>query len=474
MEENNTFYLGATVATGFERTAQDECTEKLGPEANACCGRGRIYFQLCRSQLKKALELRSIDHLFVVVKRLKGLDLQQSKDKSLDELCCHLTHSDWEQSVEVWTLFKGLDFTPTVLESFLSSSRTNENTSSIDETSNDKPSDCSSESDTLDSVPIQGTLDVQPAHPSLPENPPYLPTFRVTGHRVGDRHNFSSQEAASKMGEHLIRRYGWPVKMKKFDMEVLVNVNNDDATIGINLTEESLHKRNIIHFGPTTLRSTLAHCMLRLGEPQPGDVICDPMCGGGSIPLEGALNWGSYFLGGDNHDIACVHSRDNLAAMNEKRQSQGSGCLRMDVIQWDVTNLPLRTNSLDVIVSDMPFGKRMGSRLNNWELYRRSLLEMGRVCRQGSGRAVLLTQDKKCMAKILLKVSSVWRKKVQLVINIGGLYACVYVLKRRGKTEEASKQEADFSSQSEHASKQEADPTSKPEDSQEATTAQTS
>ena len=67
----------------------------------------------------------------------------------------------------------------------------------------------------------------------------------------------------SWMGEHLIRRYGWPVKMKKFDMEVLVNVNNDDATIGINLTEESLHKRNIIHFGPTTLRSTLAHCMLR-------------------------------------------------------------------------------------------------------------------------------------------------------------------------------------------------------------------
>ena len=53
MEENKTFYLGATVATGFERTAQDECTEKLGPEANACSGRGRIYFQLCRSQLKK-------------------------------------------------------------------------------------------------------------------------------------------------------------------------------------------------------------------------------------------------------------------------------------------------------------------------------------------------------------------------------------------------------------------------------------
>ncbi len=239
--------------------------------------------------LFQALELRTIDHLFVVVKQLKALDLQQSKDGSLDKLCRHLTHSDWEQSVQVWTLFKGVEFIPTNLESFLSSSRTNEITSNEEAIT----SDCSSEIDKLDNVSSQETSD---AHPSSPGNPPYLPTFRVTGHRVGDQHNFSSQEAASKMGDHLIRRYGWPVKMKNFDMEVLVNVNNDDATIGINLTEESLHKRNIIHFGPTTLRSTLAHCMLRLGEPQLGDVICDPMCGGGSIPLEVSSGFGLVYF----------------------------------------------------------------------------------------------------------------------------------------------------------------------------------
>ena len=27
-------------------------------------------------------------------------------------------------------------------------------------------------------------------------------------------------------------------------------------------------------------------CTDRLAEPQLGDVICDPMCGGGSIPIE--------------------------------------------------------------------------------------------------------------------------------------------------------------------------------------------
>lgn len=32
----------------------------------------------------------------------------------------------------------------------------------------------------------------------------------------------------------------------------------------------------------------------------------------------------------------------------------------LDIIQWDICNLPLRTGSVDVIVTDMPFGKRWG------------------------------------------------------------------------------------------------------------------
>lgn len=45
--------------------------------------------------------------------------------------------------------------------------------------------------------------------------------------------------------------------------QVLLNIHNNEMVIGIALTEESLHRRNITHFGPTTLRSTLAYGMLR-------------------------------------------------------------------------------------------------------------------------------------------------------------------------------------------------------------------
>jgi 23S rRNA G2445 N2-methylase RlmL len=55
---------------------------------------------------------------------------------------------------------------------------------------------------------------------------------------------------------------------------------------GIALTKESKHHRNINFFGPTTLRATICYNMLRLAQPKAGDVIIDPMCGGGSIPIE--------------------------------------------------------------------------------------------------------------------------------------------------------------------------------------------
>jgi 23S rRNA G2445 N2-methylase RlmL len=63
-------------------------------------------------------------------------------------------------------------------------------------------------------------------------------------------------------------------------------LSTDSMYYGMTLTKESKHRRNINFFGPTTLRATICYNMLRLAQPQAGDVIIDPLCGGGSIPIE--------------------------------------------------------------------------------------------------------------------------------------------------------------------------------------------
>ena len=44
--------------------------------------------------------------------------------------------------------------------------------------------------------------------------------------------------------------------------------------------------------------------------------------------------------------------------------------------------------------------------MRNWDLYPKALTEMARASRVGTGRACLLTHDKKCM----IKVRNAWKE----------------------------------------------------------------
>ncbi|XP_019619518.1 PREDICTED: THUMP domain-containing protein 3-like [Branchiostoma belcheri] len=267
--------------------------------------------------------------------------------------------------------------------------------------------------------------------PEAENHGPLKPKFRVTCNRGGAKHCFTSMDAARYFGGGINDDLRWPVDLTKFDIEVVLNIYGDQVTVMIALTKESLHRRNIQHFGPTTLRSTIVYSMLRIANVQPGEVICDPMCGSGAISIEGGLEYRQCLhLSGDNHECACPRTRANIATINNQRRRKGQGVLPVDTLRWDVGNLPLRTESVDVFITDMPFGKRHGSKQGNWELYRRTVRDMARVCRFPTGRAVLLTEDKKCLNKVLAEYDSLWNKKLVLFIKMGGLDAAIYQLKR--------------------------------------------
>lgn len=158
------------------------------------------------------------------------------------------------------------------------------------------------------------------------------------------------------------------------------------------------------------------------------------MCGTGAIPLEGAIEFNSsFYLAGDNNDMAVNRTVNNVCHIQKRRAEKGSASgLPIDTVQWDLCNLPIRTGSVDIVITDMPFGKRMGSRKKNWDLYPSCLREMARVCTPGTGKAVLLTQDKKCFTKAISRMGGLWRRLHTVWVNVGGLHAGVYLLKRTG------------------------------------------
>ncbi|XP_007436415.1 THUMP domain-containing protein 3 [Python bivittatus] len=450
--------IGATIPTGFELTAADEVQEKLGSKSRISKGRGKIYFEIPVISLPKVHQLRSVDNLFVVVQEFRDYQFKETKEETLKDLEGLVKKLPWTNSLEVWKLNTSLKKRKTRrnkgshqshAKKKLEKNKNQEGNEELQkpaqndfksaevqdpENANETvPSDDDEQSEPKEELTSNGENQNEAGDGKKHEMEAETLKFRVTCNRAGDNHNFKSDEAARDFGGAVQDFFQWKADMTNFDVEVLLNIHNNEVIVGIALTEESLHRRNITHFGPTTLRSTLAYGMLRLCDPQPADVIIDPMCGTGAIPIEGVTVWPNcYHIAGDNHSQAVKKTANNISSLlkqTESKESTSTG-KPIDSIQWDSCNLPLRTGSVDVIVTDLPFGKRMGSKKKNWDLYPSSLMEMARICRPKTGRAVLLTEDRKCFAKALSKMGHLWQKSHTIWVNVGGLCAAVYLLKR--------------------------------------------
>ena len=84
-------------------------------------------------------------------------------------------------------------------------------------------------------------------------------------------------------------------------------------------------------------------------------------------------------------------------------------------------------------MTDLPFGKRIGSSADNLRLYPLSLHEFARVARRGTARCVLLTSKAQLMKKTIAR-QGLWRERQPSVcINQGGIRSHVFVLQRTEK-----------------------------------------
>ena len=376
----------ATVVSGMESVAASEIRGKLPQPTSESLhwDRGRVFFT---ASARAARELKSINNLYSPVAKTElelegGLEHRRSVFRSL-------AHSiDWEPALRAWEESYQRSLPGGLLLS-LNASRMPHN-----------------------SVP--------PSH--YPDG--IRPSFRVTCSRSGaKKQDFSSCEAASDFGAVVQEMFCWDVKMKDFDVEVILDINVTQVQVSVALTLCSLGNRNLVHFGPTALRAAHAFLLCQLADPQPGETLLDPCCGGGSIPIEAAREWPLLkVLAGDNHSVGVKYAAGNLAANSPY-------CVGVGLLQWDARRLPLEADSVDVVVCDLPFGKRIGSKTDNRTLYPALLQDWARVVR-GGGRAVLLTADRRSAQSTLRSLAHLWRIQEIRTINQGGIPAAVISLRR--------------------------------------------
>uniref|UniRef100_A0A4X2JQ89 U6 snRNA (guanine-N(2))-methyltransferase THUMPD2 n=1 Tax=Vombatus ursinus TaxID=29139 RepID=A0A4X2JQ89_VOMUR len=206
-------------------------------------------------------------------------------------------------------------------------------------------------------------------------------TFRVSCRCSGTiAKTFTTEEVGRVIGIALIKQFGWKADLRNPSLEIFIHLNDIYSVVGIPVFRLPLASRDYIKVAG--LRSTIAWTIASLAEINVGAVVLDPMCGLGTILLEAAKEWpNASYLGADVSDSQLLGACDNL---------KSAGLMdRIELFKFCVTELPLHSESVDVIISDVPFGKKfkLGKDIKS------ILHEMERVLCVGGTIVLLLSED---------------------------------------------------------------------------------
>jgi tRNA G10 N-methylase Trm11 len=122
------------------------------------------------------------------------------------------------------------------------------------------------------------------------------------------------------------------------------------------------------------------------------DRILDPLCGAGTLLWERAAVGPWQMLAGGDRDPA---------ALEAARANANASRLNVTLQRWDAQALPLADRSIDVVLTNPPFGKQLAIPGEDADaFYRRLLLEVRRVLTP-EGRLVLITSQVQAMQRVL-------------------------------------------------------------------------
>ena len=169
-------------------------------------------------------------------------------------------------------------------------------------------------------------------------------------------------------------------------------------------------------FVPAGVNPAFAYVMCEVAEINKTDVVLDPFCGGGTIPITAAL----YF-----HPKQVIASDISGTAIDiTEKNLVRSGIKNIMVFRSNVSKLKLGEKSISKIITNLPFGIREKTHDKNIEIYRNFAQISGKILAR-DGRIVALTQEVHLFQGIFNKFGFV--KVVDYPIEQGGLKPHIFV-----------------------------------------------
>ncbi|MBX3248781.1 MAG: methyltransferase [Myxococcales bacterium] len=244
---------------------------------------------------------------------------------------------------------------------------------------------------------------------------------------VGD---FQSPDVERAVGATLQGRYGVRVDLAAPEVLVAIDAQASATSLGVQHTRAPLSHR----FYPrpyqqrTALKADVAFACLRVAERAlggPPTALLDPFCGSGTILLEaGASHPEVRLYGSDKKPDAALGAAANLEAF-------GLGS-RAHVVtaELDLCARRLGGAQVDAIVTNPPYGVRMGARLDFHQLFAR-ILRLASATLRPEGVVVTLAVHETELARAAAEQGYV--HEVALRVRTGSVTPAIVRLRRGGR-----------------------------------------
>ncbi len=232
-------------------------------------------------------------------------------------------------------------------------------------------------------------------------------SFVVRAKRIKHHVDFPCESLEQKIGGCIYRK-GFRANLQSPDVEFRL-ILSEKAILGTLLSSvdrsayETRTPQNKPFFHPGVLMPRVARALTNLSGIKPGELLLDPFCGTAGILVEAGLV-GARVIGIDAQEKLVLGAHMNLEAYE----------LDYILMEGDACRIPLKDSTIDVIVTDPPYGRSAAILAGSLEeLYSGALVEIHRVLKPG-GIAVVVS-DKAAFEygeKAGLKVLEIYVQRV--------------------------------------------------------------
>lgn len=177
-----------------------------------------------------------------------------------------------------------------------------------------------------------------------------------------------------------------------------------------------------VEYVPAGINPSLAYILCMIANLEKENILLDPFCGSSVIPITALLNFNiKRVICTDISGNAIDASKKNFKAANIEKS-------KYKVFRNDILKSKISKRNVDRIVSNLPFGIRVGDHDSNVLMYK-SLESVARKVLRKRGLIVLLTQEKVLLREVFSK--DIWSVKSVLRVNEGGLLPEMFLIKQK-------------------------------------------